>query len=121
MTKPVYGASIHIRTFCMLLRLLHEGDVTRDQIMERLGITDSTASRWLSLLGANNPIMPGRLVYVSGWIRAGSRGNYARQWSYGFEMEDAPKPKPMTQTQYSQRYRAKMRGYDQLIKGNHAS
>lgn len=121
MSSPKYLASVNTRAFVNMIRLLHEGDVTRDQIMERLGITDSTASRWLSLLGANNPNMPGRLVYVSGWIRAGSRGNYARQWSYGFEMGDAPKPKPMTQTQYSQRYRAKMRGYDQLIKGNHAS
>lgn len=118
MTKPVYGASIHIRTFCMLLRLLHEGDVTREQMMEQLGLASATVARWMRLLGADEPNRPGRLVYISGWTRTGSRGNWARQWSYGFEMQDVKKPKPMTQAQYSVRYRAKARGYGQLLKGD---
>lgn len=111
-------SSINTRAFVSMIRMLHEGDVTRDQIIEKLGIQPLTASRWLALLGSKTPKMRGRLVYISGWTRKGTRGNLAAQWTYGFEMLDVPKPKPMTQTEYSQRYRAKLRGYGQLPRSN---
>lgn len=112
---PVYGASINMRTFCAMLRMLHEGDVSKTQIREALGIATGTEVKWLKLLGSDKPNMPGRLVYISSWDRNGSRGNWAAMWSYGFEMSDAPRPKALTQTQYSQRYKAKKRGVLGLV------
>jgi hypothetical protein len=107
--KPVYGSSINMRTFCAMLRMLHEGDVSKTKIREELGIATGTEVKWLKLLGSDQPNMPGRLVYISGWDRTGSRGNWMALWSYGFEMVDAKKPKPMTGAQYAQRYKAKKR------------
>jgi hypothetical protein len=113
--KPVYGASINMRTFCAMLRMLHDGDVSKTKIREELGIATGTEVKWLKLLGSDNPKMPGRLVYISGWSRTGTRGNYAALWSYGFEMQDAPKPKALTHTQHSRKRRAKIRGVLGLV------
>lgn len=98
-----------MRTFCAMLRMLHEGDVSKIKIREELGIGTGTEVKWMKLLGSDQPNKPGRLVYISGWDRNGTRGNWMALWSYGFEMPDAPKPKPMTATQYHQRYKAKKR------------
>lgn len=115
--SPKYGASLHIRTFCAMLRMLHDGDVTKTELMDELGLASGTVVKWLKLLGSEDQNKPGRLVYVSGWTRPGSRGNYAAQWSYGFEMLDAPKPKPMTSAQYARRYRLRKTGALQLVLG----
>ena len=116
--RPKYGQSIHIRTFCAMLRMLHDGDVTKTKLMAELGLGSGTVVKWLRLLGSDQPNRAGRLVYISGWERPGVRGNWAAQWSYGFEMSDAPKPKAMTQQQYQQRYRANKRGHLQLVQGS---
>lgn len=116
--SPKYGSSLHMRTFCAMLRMLHDGDVTKSELMTELGLGSGTVVKWLKLLGADEPKRRGRLVYVSGWTRPGTRGNYAAQWSYGYEMSDEPKPKPLSPTQYAQRYRSRKRGYLQLVLGD---
>lgn len=117
-TSPKYGASLHMRTFCAMLRMLHDGDVTKTELMTELGLASCTVIKWLKLLGSDEPNRKGRLVYISGWTRPGTRGNYAAQWSYGYEMPDEPKPKPMTSSQYTERYRLRKRGHLQLILGD---
>lgn len=99
-----------------MLRLLHDGDKSKTELAEELGVTNTTVTKWMFLLGSDKPKMPGRLVYISSW-RQGPRGNPAALWTYGFEMPDAVKPKPLTGTQYAQRYRAKKRGHLQLVVG----
>lgn len=113
---PKYGASLHARTFCAMLRMLHDGDVSKQRLSEELGLASGTVVKWMKLLGADDPKRPGRLVYVSGWDRPGSRGNHTALWSYGFECQDAPKPRPLTQTEHVRNYRARKRGHLQLVK-----
>jgi hypothetical protein len=113
---PKYGVTINARTLVQMVRLLHDGDVSKADIMEKLGICSRTVTIWMRLMGSDDPNMPHRLVYISGWRKA-ARGNPAALWSYGFEMPDAEKPKPMSAAEYTERYRAKKRGHLMLVVG----
>ena len=87
-----------------LLNLLYRYPMTQPEIQEVTGITNSTVSRWLQILHAD---YPNNLVYIHGWRRVGTRGNYSAVWGAGFGMLDAPKPKPLTSAQYAKRWREK--------------
>jgi transcription initiation factor IIE alpha subunit len=100
--------SVSAMTFAEMIKLLHEGEYTKKLIQEKLGIANNTVQRWLEVLYRR------KLVYIAAWER-GPRGNPAAMWAFGYEMEDAPKPKPLTTTEYAQRYRAKKRGVLGLV------
>jgi hypothetical protein len=76
--------------------------MTQREIMDTIGICNSTTSRWLHHLHKKPSA-----VYISGWTREGVRGNYSAVWSAGYFMEDAPKPGPMTSSEYNARWRMK--------------
>jgi transcription initiation factor IIE alpha subunit len=94
--------------FAEMIKLLHEGEYTKQQIQDKLGIANNTVQRWLEVLHRR------RLVYIAGWYRA-PRGNPAAMWAFGYEMVDVPKPPPMTMAQYARRYKAKKRGVLGLV------
>lgn len=82
---------------------MHTRPCTQQEIIKLTGLCNSTVSRWLGVLHAT----PNNLVYISGWTRKGTRGNYTARWSTGFCMQDVPKPKPLTQAQYAKNWRAR--------------
>jgi hypothetical protein len=85
-----------------LLVQLDKKPRTQPEIMEVTGLCNSTVSRWLRILH-NVP----KIVYISGWKRTGTRGNYSAVWAAGYGMADTPKPKPLTNAEYLRNYRKK--------------
>lgn len=90
---------------------LNNGYYTRAQLKELVGITDGTLRKWLTILRRR------RLWYV--WdYQKNPAGHPTEILAWGFEMCDAPRPKPMTQAQYEERRRMKRRGTFGLGKSN---
>lgn len=100
--------SVSAMTMAEMIKLLHEKEYSKTDLQDKLGIANNTVQRWLEVLHSR------RLIHIAGW-RKGARGNPAALWAYGYECEDVPKPKPLTQTEYTQRYRAKKRGVFGLV------
>ena len=50
-------------------------------------------------------------MYIADWKRTSDRGNWAACWQMGYDMPDVPRPKPMSSTEYSRRWRAKQDKY----------
>ena len=73
------------------------------ELHEITGLTNTTISRWMTVLAAGKD----RIVYVESWKRKGTRGCYTAMWKMGHGMPDAVKPKPLTHSQYAKRWRAK--------------
>lgn len=76
------------------------------EIKDITGLTNSTISRWLGHLHLRTPDQK-NLVYISEWKRKSERGNWTAMWSLGYGLDDAPKPKPLTASQYAKRWREK--------------
>lgn len=85
-----------------LLLALHGRPVSKYELQDITGLTNTTVSRWISMLHR------AELVYISDWSRVGTRGNWTALWSFGYKTSDAPKPKPLTQSQYAKRWRLKI-------------
>jgi hypothetical protein len=85
-----------------LLTHIDKRPSTQPEIMEVTGLCNSTVSRWLKVLHTSP-----KAVYISGWKRTGSRGNYSAVWAAGYGMADTPKPKPLTNAEYLRNYRKK--------------
>lgn len=94
-----------------LLALLHRKHLTQPQIVEQTGLVNSTVSRWLGALHSK----PENLVYIASWKRTGSRGCYSAVWASGYCLEDAPKPLPLTASQYAKRWRKSVAREDRTI------
>ena len=100
--------SVSAMVMAEMILLLHQSELSKTDIQDQLGIANNTVQRWLEVLHRR------RLVYIAGWRKA-PRGNPAALWAFGYECVDAPKPPPMTPTQYAQRYKAKKRGVFGLV------
>lgn len=85
--------------FAQLCMLLNTGAYTKNQLAESTGLTIGTVIRWLKLLESRH------LVYVAKWWRAGTSGQWAAKWTWGYMIESTPRPKPQTQAQYSRNSR----------------
>lgn len=85
-----------------MLTALHKRPMTKKEIIDATGLTDSTVCRWVNFLH-NKP----NLVYIESWRRIGKRGNWAAVWAAGYMLTDTLKPKPLTVAQYSKRWRQK--------------
>lgn len=82
---------------------LNDSQYTKEELSQLCGIAIGTVIKWMRILRRR------KLVYVFKWRRP-PVGPPAAVWAWGYEMTDAPRPKAMTQAQYSERYRAKKRG-----------
>ena len=100
--------SVSAMTMAEMILLLHEGEYSKSDLQVKLGIASNTALRWLEVLYRR------KLVYIAAW-RKSPRGNPAALWAFGYECVDAPKPKPLTQSQYSKRHKLKKRGATGLV------
>ena len=76
---------------------------TKAELHELTGLTNTTVSRWVNVLAAGKE----RILYIAEYKRTGDRGNWAALYSLGYGMPDAIKPKPLTQSEYAKRWRAK--------------
>jgi DNA-binding MarR family transcriptional regulator len=94
-----YATLVGLKT---LLTAIEKKPMTQPEIIELTGLQNSTVSRWLARLH----IKPA-LVYIESYRRTGSRGQWAKVWSAGFNKEDAVKPEPLTSSQYNKRWRNK--------------
>lgn len=92
-----------ILSFIFLARILSFREHSQYEIIEKTGLANSTVSKWLAKLHQG----PDNLVYIHSWKRVGGRGNWTAMWAWGYKMLDAPKPKPLTSSQYNKRWRAK--------------
>lgn len=101
--------SVSAMTLAEMIKLLHEKEYTKADLQKELGIANNTVQRWLEVLYSR------RLIHIAGWRRA-PRGNPAALWAFGYECVDVPKPKPLTQAQYSQRYKARKLRILDLVK-----
>lgn len=79
---------------------------TQPEIIELSGLCNSTVSRWLRFLHASTKETK-NLVYIADWRRTGRGGNPSACWALGYGMADVPKPKPLTQAEYSRRSKQK--------------
>lgn len=86
----------------MCLHLNRKGH-TKTELATVTGLTIGTVTRWMALLESRH------LVYVSAWWRAGTVGQWAAKWSWGYMVESTPKPKAQTQVQYSRNARIRKR------------
>lgn len=91
--------------FISVIRLLQSGDWTRDDLMAETGVCSPTITKYLKLLHA-----PGNnCIYICDWKRKGTRGNWIAIYAWGWLEPDVPRPTPMTQAQYHQRWKQKQR------------
>lgn len=84
-----------------LLVQLHKRPLSKTQLREVTGLSNSTISRWMARLHTKP-----NLVYIESY-RKGRRGNPTAIWAAGYMMTDAVRPRALTPTEYSRTYRAK--------------
>ena len=94
---------VNITAFKVLMFAMSERPRSKTELHEITGLTNTTISRWMTVLAAGKD----RLVYVERWERKGERGCYTAMWRMGYGMPDAVKPKALTHSQYAKRWRAK--------------
>jgi len=94
---------LQIATLKNLLRLLHKRELSKRQLAELTGIQHVTICRWIETLHNG----PENLVYISRWARSHTVGPYTAFYSYGYCMEDVPKPSPITKEEKNRRLRMK--------------
>lgn len=91
--------------FAELVLALSKGEHSREELLEIVGISDSSLRAWIKYLHAR------KLIYICERRRRFATG--ARQiiyaWNTEFKFKDVPAPEPMTQAEYSERCREKKR------------
>ena len=100
-----------------LIRLLQEEDLSYAEIQEKTGLGNNTVGKYIGLLhraGAN-------CIYICEWRRDSTRGNPSRVYSWGWLEKDVQKPPPMTQKEYTRRWRLNLikKGFESGIRENY--
>lgn len=95
--------------FVELIKALQYKPHTKKELMEVTGMANNTVLSIIRLLRARN------LIFVKKYVRPSDRGNWAEAFMLGDEV-DAPRPSPMTQRQYEERYAIKKRLESQGIR-----
>jgi hypothetical protein len=91
-----------------LLGILVKKPLSKKQAAEQLGIDQNATTRWINCLHAK----PDNLIYISNWIKSGHI--WVAQYSFGPDMPDVPKPKPVDDRVRSRLYRRRVRGTDEV-------
>jgi hypothetical protein len=87
-TKPI--AEIAVQKH--LLGLLCKFHYSKRQLVELTGVRMTTICRWIETYHRG----PNNLVYIAKWERSKTVGPYTAFFAFGYCLEDAPKPLPLT-------------------------
>lgn len=96
---------VNITAFKALMSAMAVRPRSKTELQEITGLTNTTVSRWMTVL--SNPKDKDRIAYIAEWKRFGTRGCYTAMFMMGYGMPDAPRPKPLTMSEYNKRWRAK--------------
>lgn len=69
------------------------------------GLSHVTICRWISTAHQH----PDNIVYIAKWERSATTGPYTAFWAFGYRMEDAIKPSPMTRKEKNDKARRAFR------------
>lgn len=83
--------------FAKLIVALNQKLHSRADVVEQVGITEATATRWLNLLKQE------QLIYVAYWRKIGNQP--VAHWLFGYMVESEPRPKPKTGAEMCKDYR----------------
>jgi hypothetical protein len=86
--------------FVELVKALQQKPRTKKELVELTGMANNTVLSILRLMRSRD------LIYVKKYVRPSDRGSWAEAFMLGDEV-DAPRPSPMTQRQYEERYKIK--------------
>lgn len=95
---------VNITAFKVMMFAMAQRARSKTDLHELTGLTNTTISRWMTVLSKGKD----RIVYIDRWERKGTRGCYTAMWKMGHGIPDAVKPKPLTQSEYAKRWRAKI-------------
>lgn len=82
-----------------MCRLLNEGDYTKAQLAEKTGLVIGTVIKWMRVLRNKG------LIHVVDWVPPIGSGQPAAVWAWGYEMDDAPRPKAKSGAEHCANYR----------------
>jgi len=84
-----------------MIALMCTREVSRAQIREATGLSQTTVNRWLAVLHQ----APNNLIYISKYTRSVASGPYTEWYSFGFCQQDIPRPKPLTKVERNRKAR----------------
>lgn len=90
---------INTVAFAEFCKTLVEKELTKEELAKQVGICAGTCTTWIRLLEKR------KLVYVSGWKRHSN--GWVAMWTWGYKMESLPRPKAMSDSETSRRWRLK--------------
>jgi hypothetical protein len=86
-----------------LLRCLVDGPHTVPELCEETGLSEGVCRGYVRLMNQR------KLVYVCAWLPSRQGAPVIRQWRWGPDKPDAPRPRRQTQKQRAARYRERTR------------
>ena len=98
------GTKATVTAFKAMMSAMAVRPRSKTELQELTGLANSTISRWMAVL--SNPNDKHRIVYIAEWKRFAERGNWTAMFMMEYGMPDAPKPKPLTMSEYNKRWRA---------------
>ena len=100
--KRKTNTKLYATAFKELVLALHGPKaLSRPELEEVTGLTNSTISRWIQML------RDAKLVYVADYRRDSDRGNWIELLRWGYMMPDTTRPKRMSDREYRRRYNIK--------------
>lgn len=101
--KLNFRVSVNPAAFAELCLVLHQGEWSRGELVEKVGVVDSTVRKWIEYLHKR------KLVYICEYRRRHATGSAMiyYTWNHNLEHKDVPRPRRMSTAEYSERYRQK--------------